>query len=283
MMIQDVNTLARSVPERLSVGIQSVEIGVALLKLLADAPGPMPLAKLAELAGMPRSKAHKYLASFVRCELVNQSVAGGPYDLGPLALELGLASMRRLDVIEMGQQALNALRDELATTASLAIWANRGPTIVRWAETGDIATRAVQLGTVFPVLASTLGLVFAAFLDSRMTADLIRSELAMTNGPAAWAGLKRISDVDALLTKVRRNGLATSAKSVIAPGVASIAIPVFQYEIGLLQCLQLRGVRDSWTCLSRANRHEPWQGSVAISQCGLVLDRFAERNVPPAP
>ena len=60
---QDVNTLARSVPERLSVGIQSVEIGVALLKLLADAPGPMPLAKLAELAGMPRSKAHKYLAS----------------------------------------------------------------------------------------------------------------------------------------------------------------------------------------------------------------------------
>ena len=91
------------------------------------------------------------------------------------------------------------------------------------------------------MLASTLGLVFAAFLDSRMTADLIRSELAMTNGPAAWAGLKRISDVDALLTKVRRNGLATSAKSVIAPGVASIAISVFQYEDWLAAVLAVAG------------------------------------------
>lgn len=241
-MIQAVNRPGQKPSSRVSAGIQSVEIGVALLKLVAEAPGPTSLAILADSAGMPRSKAHKYLASFIRCGLVKQAVPGGPYDLGPLALELGLASMRRFDVIEMGQEALNTLRDRVDTTASLAIWANRGPTIVRWAETPYIATRAVQLGTVFPVLTSTLGLVFAAFLERRLTQDLIRSELAISGGAASGAGLKQMSDVDALLAKIRKNGMV-SANSVVAPGVASICAPVFQHGNSLAAVIAVAGIQ----------------------------------------
>jgi DNA-binding IclR family transcriptional regulator len=237
-----------------SAGIQSIEIGMALIILIAEAPGPMTLAKVAEMAGMPRSKAHKYLASFVRCGLVKQAVAGGPYDLGPLALDLGLASMRRLDVIEMGQQALNNLRDQLDTTTSLAIWANRGPTIVRWAETLHISSRSFQLGTVLPVLSSTPGLIFAAFLEERMTQDLIRSELAISDGATARAGLRKMADVDALLAKVRKDGMA-SGNSVIAmaPGIASIAAPVFENDNRLAAVLVVVGIQGQLD-LSRSGK-----------------------------
>jgi DNA-binding IclR family transcriptional regulator len=226
---------------RASVGIQSVEVGLALLKELANAAGPVPLGTLAERAGMPRSKAHKYLASLVRAGIVIQPAPSGPYDLGPYAIDLGLAAMRRLDVIAMGQETLDGLRDRLGLTGSLAVWANRGPTIVRWAETPDISTPTVKLGTVFPVLTSTLGLVFAAYLDRRFTEPLIRAELDETGGVAPRGWPYRLSDVDALLKRVRRQG-TFAADSVVAPGVASIAAPVFQHGNVLAAVIAVAGV-----------------------------------------
>src|SRR5476649_1673483 len=80
--------------ERTSTGIQSIEIGISLLRILADARGALPLTAIAAAAGMALGKAHKYLASFIRSGLVIQSETGGRYDLGAFALDLGLAAMR---------------------------------------------------------------------------------------------------------------------------------------------------------------------------------------------
>jgi hypothetical protein len=79
-------------------GIQSIEVGVPLLRVLADHGAPMMLRDLAKAAGMPAAKAHRYLVSFVRTGLVIQDAnQSGRYDLGHFALDLGLASLARLD------------------------------------------------------------------------------------------------------------------------------------------------------------------------------------------
>ena len=52
------------------VGIQSVEVGYALLDVLAHSPGPMMLRDLAAAAHMSAAKAHRYLVSFQRLGLV---------------------------------------------------------------------------------------------------------------------------------------------------------------------------------------------------------------------
>jgi DNA-binding IclR family transcriptional regulator len=228
-----------------STGIQSIEVGMPLLGALAKAPGPLALSALAAAAGMPRSKAHKYLVSFVRTGLVIQKSAGGAYDLGPAALELGLAAMRRLDVVQMGQETLNELRDRLETTASLAVWANRGPTIVRWAETPHVISQTVRLGTVFPLLTSTLGLIFAAYLDRRFTERLMRAELAEPGGAAARGGLRDMADVDALLADVRLQGMV-AADSVVAPGIASVSAPVFDHTNKIAAAIAVAGIRGQF-------------------------------------
>lgn len=225
-------------PSRPRVGIQSVELAVPLLQALVKAKAPLPLVELASATGMPRSKAHKYLASLVRTGLATQEAAGGRYRLGPFALELGLSAMRGLNLLEEAQLTLNRLRDEINETASLAIWTTLGPSMVRWAQSPYI-TNTLRLGTVLPLLTSTFGRVFAAYLDRRYTETLIQAELA--SGTAAVAGLRTIKHVEQLLADVRKEGLSI-ARSLIAPGVAAISAPVFDHTGGIVAAIAFTGL-----------------------------------------
>ena len=71
--------------DKARAGIQSVEVGFALLDVLAQAPGPLMLRDLAGAAGMSAAKAHRYLVSFQRLNLVVQD-ANTRYELGPATL-----------------------------------------------------------------------------------------------------------------------------------------------------------------------------------------------------
>ena len=61
--------------EKARAGIQSVEVGFALLDALARATGPLMLRDLAAAAHMSAAKAHRYLVSFQRLGLVLQDSA----------------------------------------------------------------------------------------------------------------------------------------------------------------------------------------------------------------
>src|SRR6185369_6231006 len=102
-------------------GIQSVEVGFSLLEVLSQAQGPLMLRDLAAAAGMSAAKAHRYLVSFQRMELVVQDDASTRYDLGPAALKLGLASLSRLDAVKLARQRVGALLDEVGHTIALAV------------------------------------------------------------------------------------------------------------------------------------------------------------------
>src|SRR3546814_2090430 len=75
--------------------IQSVEIGVSVLKVLADAEGPQRLRDIAAVSGLSRSQAHRYLLSYANTGMVRQDSESGLYELGPLAITIGLAGLRR--------------------------------------------------------------------------------------------------------------------------------------------------------------------------------------------
>src|SRR6185436_2708598 len=155
-------------------GIQSIDTGIRLLEVLEKATGPLALKELSAKADMDPSSAHRYLASFVRCGLVVQS-ADSRYDFGPLALRLGLAAIQRLDPIQATERALPAVVEETGFTALLAVWSNRGPTIVHWQRTGDLVT-SLNLGSVLPVARSSLGRMLLAFLPLGVTAEALALE-----------------------------------------------------------------------------------------------------------
>ena len=265
-MPDTVNNLA-SVERSVSTGIQSVEIGTSLLRALVQAKGSLTLTALAGAVGMPPGKAHKYLASFVRSGLVTQNESGGRYDLGPFALELGLAAMRRIAVMDIAQAALDDLRDQLGTTVSMAVWANHGPTIVRWAETPDLISLTIRIGTVMPLLTSCFGRIFVAYLDRRLTQEGMQAEIADPNGLAARAGLPSLADVEPLLAEFRARRMAV-AENLIAPGRAVLAAPVFDHNNKIVAAIAVVGVQGR---LDHA-----WDGKPAL-ELGAAARKLSQR------
>lgn len=207
-------------------GIQSIEVGHALLAALATAPRPLMLKELAKTAGMSAPKAHRYLVSFMRMGLVEQEQETGLYDLGPFALELGLAALGRLDPVAVAGKFLRGLAEDLDQTVALAVWANRGPTIVRWVGTDSPVSATLRVGSVMPLSRSATGLMFLALLPPTQTDALLKKELAQN----ARQGLQPQSGaaLDATLRDIRRNGFARTS-SFIA-GITGIAAPVYDTE-----------------------------------------------------
>jgi DNA-binding IclR family transcriptional regulator len=209
-------------------GIQSIEVGARLLRALATSGRPTMLRDLARDAGMPAAKAHRYLVSFVRMGLVEQDPASSRYALGPFALELGLACLGRLDPVRIAGPILDELCEAIHETVALAVWGNRGPTIVRLTEPPGPITVTLRAGTVLPLTTSATGRTFASFLRSpalkRIAEDEMKN-LALNSG-TSLAELKR--DFEASQIEARANGVGHVSGS-LSPVVNGFSAPVFDY------------------------------------------------------
>jgi DNA-binding IclR family transcriptional regulator len=201
-------------------GIQSIETGMRLLEVLEKADGPLALKELSARADMDPSSAHRYLASFARSGLVRQE-ADSRYDFGPLALHMGLAAIRRLDPVQLTEQALPALVAQTGYTALLTVWSNRGPTVVHWQRSRNPFVTNLGLGSVLPISRSATGAVLVAFLPDNVTADAIAAEARRENiDRAAFARA---------VERARKARLAFVDSSVV-PGLSAVSAPVLQWN-----------------------------------------------------
>jgi DNA-binding IclR family transcriptional regulator len=210
-------------------GIQSVEVGFTLLQVLSQAPGPLMLRDLAAAAGMSAAKAHRYLVSFQRLELVVQDASSTRYDLGPASLKLGLASLSRLDAVKLARERVAPLMEEIGHTLALAVWGNHGPTIVHWEESPQAVTVNLRLGDVMPLLASATGRCFAAFLSKDAITPLLRDEIARAQKQGRADVPSTLAEARALLDEVRRRGTARVVDTLL-PGIVGFCAPVFDSD-----------------------------------------------------
>lgn len=148
----------------------------------------MPLSQLAQAAHLSPSKAHRYLVSYIRIGLVEQNPLTHLYDLGGRSLALGLAAMRRLDVLTCAEPIMTEVRSELDECVSLAVWASQGPTIVRFLENSRPVNVNVRVGSRMPLLTSALGRVFLAWKEGPEISSLVKTELGTE--PTRRAGLR---------------------------------------------------------------------------------------------
>ena len=181
-------------------GIQSVEIGLRVAKVLAESPGALQLKELAARAGLSASKTHRYLVSLTRVGLVQQ--VDGRYDLGGMALGFGLAALARIDVVRSASPALASVRDRTGATTFLAVWGYNGPTIVRWEESSHPVTLNVRVGSTMPLLTSATGRLFAAFLPAEQTDAMLRGEVQSLRKRGAAASRRVLNDFRRLQAKI---------------------------------------------------------------------------------
>lgn len=230
-------------------GVQSVDTALRVLSALVEMGPPLMLKTVAERAGMPPPKAHRYLVSFCRGGLAERDPSSGGYRLGPLAVRLGLAALRHLHVVNVGAQALAELRDELGYTAGLAIWGGAGPTFVRFEETNDALIVSGRPGSVMPLLSSSTGRVFGAYMPRSITDPFLRKELAGKRHPGATpSSVPRMTrdEMEALFERVREHGLA-QVRGDLNPALHGLSAPVFDHTgaiAGVISVMGPAGVID---------------------------------------
>jgi DNA-binding IclR family transcriptional regulator len=222
-------------------GVQSLEIGMAILSAISGGHRSMMLKDIAAAADMPASKVHRYIVSLVRSGLVEQDPMSSRYDLGPFALSLGLVAVDRLDRVKLGLSAIADLRDEINQTTALAVWSDNGPIIIRSLRPYRPITVNVVTGTALQLLTSASGRVFAAWLPRQTTESLIGRERATLTLPP---NLQTAAGIDAMLAQVRADKLSVVSDYHLVPGVSAAATPVFNFKHELTLSVLAIGVKD---------------------------------------
>jgi DNA-binding IclR family transcriptional regulator len=220
-----------------SHGVQSLEIGIAVLKVLVESGSAMMLKEIAASADMPASKAHRYLVSLVRSGLVQQDSENSKYDLGPLAIPLGLAAVDRLDRVKLGLNTISGLRDLTNETTALSVWGEFGPVMVRWERPHRPITVNVVTGNTVSLLATSTGRLFAAW----MPAEVIRPHLERELRLGRSTEFKTIDQVESDLQEVRAKGYSFVRDSDYSSRVLGLAAPVFNFKNNITMAISNRG------------------------------------------
>ncbi|MBR0835675.1 IclR family transcriptional regulator [Bradyrhizobium manausense] len=212
-------------------GIQALDAALSVLRVLRSFDGPATLSDIAREAGMPPSKVHRYLASFIHAGLAVQKERSGRYDLGREAAELGVAAISRNNFVVRASDELEELATVTGQAALLAVWSHNGPTVVRMERGPHLTTTSIGLGSTFPLLDSATGRVFLSYLPSPQLTARLQNELERAASVGvSWPDLDpNTESVEALTTKVRRERVAYVDGRYI-PGLAAISSAITNWQ-----------------------------------------------------
>lgn len=146
-------------------GVQSLEVGLALLRAFLDGEQPCNLSDLARRAGLHRAKAYRYLVSLQRAGWLAQDADTGLYEQGPAIRDLALDWWRGQDLLGRAMQAAATLARTLDETCFVALWRNDAATVARVFQPERTVAISVLEGSVLPPATSATGRLFAAWRE----------------------------------------------------------------------------------------------------------------------
>ena len=244
----------RTTSSKKQQGINSVEVGMDIVKVLSQQGAPMSLGDIATSTGMQPAKAHRYLVSLIRSGMVQRFEHSGGYELGPFALEFSLAFMAKLESLRIDPSVLRSLAMEVGESVFVAVWSAGGPMVVDWQPSNQPIAASTKIGTVFPILMSSTGRVYGAYLPEAITGSLIAQELEELAGSQNTQAPLSRQAVEKIFAEVRDHGLGRGI-GIRLPSVSSFSAPVFDHRGRIVSALTAFGYHETFD--------SSWDGPVA--------------------
>jgi flavin reductase (DIM6/NTAB) family NADH-FMN oxidoreductase RutF len=147
------------------------------------------------------------------------------HEMNRVTLDGDSAYSAHHEVVRMACAALPEITSHLDASVGLAVWGNRGATIVRWETAASGQASDLRTGIVVSPLTSATGLLFNAILPRSMTDPVTNEafdELKLLGADKAAARDQH----EAQLQSIRAQGFANSRQSALL-GRAGISAPVY--------------------------------------------------------
>jgi DNA-binding IclR family transcriptional regulator len=215
-------------------GVGTVEVVMQILEAMLAGSGAQALKDIAQRAGISPARLHPYLVSMIKTGLVEQVASSGHYDLGPLALRLGVASLQRIDPVRLAVPFAQTLARSIAHTVALAIWSNSQALIVHIEEALTPIRVTLRHGSVMSLSQTATGLLFAAHLPPEELEQVLDLEQqpARLNERLPLGFLERPKLSRQALTRrlkqIKLRGIATVADTALQ-GLGAVSVPVFDH------------------------------------------------------
>jgi IclR family pca regulon transcriptional regulator len=200
--------------------VQSLERGLAVVRVFDAEHRELGLSEVARAAGLTRAAARRFLLTLVKLGYMNFS--DGRFSLTPRVLELGYAYLSSLTLPEVAQPHMEVLVAKVNESSSVSVLDGTEIVYVARVPTRRIMSITLSVGTRLPAYATSMGRVLLAGLpDEQLQERLKRIEVK----PLTPYTVKDKPALRKLLAAVRLQGYA-AVDQELEEGLRSLAVPI---------------------------------------------------------
>ncbi len=225
---------------------------MALVDLLAGAPGPLTLSRLAAGARLHTASAHRILGALIAHGLVEKTGAGS-YDLGVHWLEIGNRLRARLNIRQVAMPHMQKLAEATGETVNLIVRRGDEAVYIERVSGGQTMIQIVQVvGAHAPLHVTAAGKIFLA----EDSVSGVRGYIERTGLPAYTVHtLTAAETLAAELGAIRQEGLAYDREEAEL-GVACLGAPIRDAEGHLVAGLSISApaerLQPAWSTALKA-------------------------------
>jgi IclR family acetate operon transcriptional repressor len=144
-------------------GAQAALRAIRLLKLFSNEKPEMTLAELSKTSGLNKTTTHRLLRALQSESLIERNPATSEYSLGPGLMALGVQALASSDLRRRVRPMLRSLANESGETATLEVPVESSMLILDEVAGGHVIQAAGNVGTIWPLHATSTGKAFLAF------------------------------------------------------------------------------------------------------------------------
>jgi IclR family transcriptional regulator, pca regulon regulatory protein len=200
--------------------IEALARGLDVIRVFQPRQPVMSLAAVAGASGLARPTVRRILLTLEQLGYVR--AARGGFELTPRVLELGMAYVRSRNLWEVARPHMEALVAQTHESSSIAQLDGSDIVYVARVAVPKIITLAVNIGTRFPAMQTSLGKVLLAALPPG-EAERVLAEPSRSGITARWQ--PEAADRAAELRVVRARGWSVTDEQ-LAAGIRSVAAPL---------------------------------------------------------
>lgn len=218
-------------PEKDPEYLSTLERGLAVLRAFDQDHPEMQLSEVAAATNLNPAVARRCLNTLVHLGYVAKH--GRRFLLRPEVLAFGSAYVASMSLETVALPTLQGLRDETGDSSSMAVLSRHDILYIAHVSTNRHIRLSANVGTRFPLHATSLGKVLLAFQPDDVIEDYF-----------ATATLKRFTERTVTTPDLLRQRLASvrstgydSALDELDYGIVSVAVPVFDRERRIISAI----------------------------------------------